>query len=152
MKAKKSLIFSLIVIDISIVVLFALAISLPWLVTWIVEVKDKDSSLPSIFMLTCYPCAPFAAVALFGLRKLIKNCINGLVFGDKNIRMLKLISICCLAGAVITLVAGRFYMPFYVVSIAAAGCALVCKVIKDLFAAELECRREKLYQTVRDEL
>ncbi len=152
LKAQKSLKFSLAIINISIVILFALAITLPWIITWFVEVRHKDAGLPAVVMLTCYPCVPFAAAALFYLRKLIKNCLGGLVFGDQNITALKVISICCLCGAAITLVAGYFYMPFYVVSIAAAGCSLVVKVIKDIFATELQSRREELYESVREEL
>lgn len=152
MKTQKSLKISLAIINISIIALFALAIALPWLVTWFVEVRHKDGGLPAVVMLTCYPSLPFAAGALFNIRKLLKNCIGGLVFGDQNITCLKKVCVCCLAGAAITLVAGCFYMPFYVVSIAAAGCALIVKVIKDLFAAELESRREELYETVREEL
>lgn len=152
MKNKKSLKLSLIIINISIVVLFALAISLPWLVTWFVEIKHKNPWLSTVIMLVCYPCAPFVAVALFYLKKLIKNCIGGLVFGDQNIRALRAVSICCLACAVITLIAGNFYVPFYFVSIATAGCALVIKAIKDVFSAELETRREKLYESVKEEL
>lgn len=152
LKAEKSLKFSLAIINISIVVLFALAAALPWLVTWYVEVRHKDAGLPAVVMLTCYPCLPFAAVALFNIKKLLKNCLGGLVFGDSNISALKKVCVCCLFGAVITLVSGHFYMPFYVVSVAAAGCALIVKVIKDLFAAELQSRREEMLEAMRDEL
>ncbi len=149
---KNSLKLSFVIINISIVLLFALAVILPWLVTWYVEVRQKDAGLPAVVMLTCYPCLPFAAIALFSLRKLLKNMLGGLVFGDQNIAALKKVCVCCLCDAVITLVAGYFYMPFYVVSIAAAGCALIVKTIKDVFAAELQSRREELYNSVRDEL
>lgn len=147
---KKSLTFSLIVITASIVILFALCIALPWLITWFVEVRHKDAGLPALVMITCYPCAPFAAVALFNLRKVIKNCLNGLVFGDQNIAAFKKISVCCLCGAVITFIAGCFYLPFYVISIASAGCALVVNVIKDVFESELYAKREEMYEHLKD--
>ena len=149
---KNSLKLSFVIINISIALLFALAAALPWLVTWYVEVRHKYAGLPTVVMLTCYPCLPFAAIALFNIKKLLKNCLGGLVFGDQNISALKSVSICCLCGAVITLVAGNFYMPFYVVSVAAAGCSLIVKVIKDLFAAELQSRREEMLESMRDEL
>lgn len=152
MKSKKSMNFSLVIIDVSIIVLFALAIALPWLVTWFVEVRNKDAGLPTVVMLTCYPCVPFAVTALLYLRKLLKNCLAGLVFGDQNITALRVVTWSCLGGAVITFVAGYYYMPFYVVSIAAAGCAIIVKVIKDIFVAELDARREELFESVRNEL
>ena len=152
MKAKKSLTFSLIVVYISIVALLSLAVALPWLVTWLVEVKHKNAGLPALIMLTCYPCLPFSIYALLNIKKVIKSCLSGLVFGDSNIASLKKVCLCSLAVAVITFVSAFFYPPFYVISLACAGCALSIKVTKDLFAAELEKRREELYETVREEL
>lgn len=149
---KKSVKLTLVVINISIIILFALAVTLPWIITWYTEVRHKDAGLPAVVMLTCYPCLPFAAVALFSIRRLLKNILNGLVFGDRNLTVLRTVSVCCAGGAAITFVAGFYYMPFFVVSIAAGGCAIIVKVIKDVFAAELQSRREKMYESVRDEL
>ncbi len=149
---KKSVKITYTIINLSIVVLFALAVALPWLVTWFVQVRQKDQGLPVVVMLTCYPSLPFAAAALFSLRKLLKNILGGLVFGDQNTTCMKKIAFCCLAGAIITFIAGFYYLPFFVVSIAAAGCALIVKVIKDIFSSELQQRREELYNSVREEL
>lgn len=149
---KKTVKLTYFVMNLSIIILFALAITLPWLVTWYVEIKHKNAGLPALVMLTCYPSFPFAVVALFSLRKLLKNILNGLVFGDENITMLRRVSRCCLVGAVITFAAGFKYLPFFVVSIACVGCALIVKTINDIFAAELDRRREELYKSVRDEL
>ena len=80
------------------------------------------------------------------------NAATIVVFGDSNIASLKKVCLCSLAVAVITFVSAFFYPPFYVISLACAGCALSIKVTKDLFAAELEKRREELYETVREEL
>ncbi len=149
---KNSAKFTLIVIDISILILFALAIALPWLITWYVEIRNKDQGLPVVVMLTCYPSFPFAAASLFSLRGILKNVLNGLIFGDKNLKFMRVICLCCLGGSIITFVAGFYYMPFFVISIASAGCSLIVKVIKDIFNAELDSQRDKLYETVREEL
>lgn len=152
MKLEKSLKFTLYIITISIFVLFALAVTLPWIVTWLVEVKQKDPKLPSVAMITCYPCLPFATIALFSLRKFLKNCLNGLIFGDKNIVALRKVSFCCLCGAVITLIAGWFYPPFWVLSVASAGCALIVKCIKEIFVSELDAKREELLEDMGEKL
>ena len=44
---KKSVKFTLVVINISIILLFALAVTLPWMVTWFVEVRHKNAGLPA---------------------------------------------------------------------------------------------------------
>lgn len=138
LKLQKSLKLSLIIINISIIVLFVLAIILPSLVTWFVEIKHKDAGLPVVVMLTCYPSLPFAAAALFYLRIFLKNCLNGLIFYDKNVFALRIVTIACLCGSAITLVAGFFYLPFFVVSISAAGCSLIVKVAKDIIDSKIE--------------
>lgn len=149
---KKTVKITYLIINLSIIILFALAVALPWLVTWYVEIKHKNAGLPALVMLTCYPSFPFAVVALFSLRKLLKNILNGLVFGDNNITLLHRVTFCCLVGAGITFIAGFKYLPFFVVSIACVGCALIVKTINDVFAAELDRRREELYETVRENL
>lgn len=149
---KKSVKFTLTIINISMFVIFALAIALPWIITWYVEIKGKDPGLPVVVMLTCYPCVPIAETALYSLRKIMKNILNGLIFGDRNIASLRTVSICCTVGGLITLIAGYYYMPFYVISIASFGCAIIVKAIKDTFAAQLENQREELYESVREEL
>lgn len=149
---KKSVKFTYVIINASILLLFALALVLPWLITWYVEVRHKDAGLPLVVMLTFYPTFPFAVVALFSLRKMFKNILSGLVFGDENLSAFKKVAICCLSSAIITFVAGFYYAPFFVVSIAAAGCALIVKTIKDIFAIELQKQREQLYDSVREEL
>lgn len=149
---KKTVKITYLIINLSIIILFALAVALPWLVTWYVEIKHKNAGLPALVMLTCYPSFPFAVVALFSLRKLLKNILNGLVFGDNNITLFHRVTFCCLVGAGITFIAGFKYLPFFVVSIACVGCALIVKTINDVFAAELDRRREELYETVRENL
>lgn len=138
LKLQKSLKFSFVIINISIVLLFALAIILPSLVTWFVEIKHKDAGLPLVVMLTCYPSLPFATAALFCLRAFLKNCLKDLVFCTKNIFYLRVVTIACLCGAAITLVAGFFYLPFFVVSISSGGCALIVKIAKDIIDSKIE--------------
>ncbi len=152
MNTKKSFLISLIIIDIFIALFFVLIFALPWIVTWFVEFRHKDAGLPSLIMLVCYPCAPFVAAALFCLRRLVKNFIAGLIFGDKNIKMLMYTAISCAAITVLTFWAGGYYPPFYAIAFAAAGSGLIIKVIMDIFSAELNSRREELYESVKEEL
>lgn len=149
---KNSVKLSLVFTYLAIFLLFALTISLPALVTWYVEIKGRDHTLPATIMLTCYPCVPFAAVALFSLRRLLLNIMSDLIFGDKNIRCLKTVSICCLAIAAITIFAGHLYMPFYVAGTAAGFCALLSMTFKDIFSTALYKQREELYKSVEEEL
>ena len=53
--AKKSVTLSLILVYIAMAVLAAITVTMPWLVTWYVESKGREASLPTTIMVTCYP-------------------------------------------------------------------------------------------------
>ncbi len=136
--AKKSVTLSLILVYIAMAVLAVITVAMPWLVTWYVESKGREASLPTTIMVTCYPCVPFAAAALLSLRRLLVNIGKSDVIIKQNVTMLHRISWCCFFCAVITLAAGRFYLPFYIVGAAAAFFTLIIRVFKNLLEAELK--------------
>lgn len=106
---------------------------LPWGVTWYVETMGRSQSLPTTIMLTCYPCAPFAAATVICLRRLIKNALADNLFHKSSVRYLGFISAFCLVISVITLIAGRFYLPFYIVAGTFAFVSLLTFGLKNIF-------------------
>lgn len=115
------------------IVLFVLAvIFLPMMVTWYVETMGRSSALATTVMLTCYPCSPFAALALLSVRLVLKNIIAGNTFCLKNFIRMRRVAFCCLAAGIIMLFAGYFYMPFYIAGAAAIFCSLMSKVFADI--------------------
>ena len=98
------------------IVLISFAVMLPWLVTWYVQLANRHESLATTMMVTCYPCAPFTAIVLLTLRKLLKNIDAKNFAKTENSKLLKYMSISCLIIASITLIAGRYYLPFYIVA------------------------------------
>ena len=125
MNNNKSLKSAIILTDVFICILFILVISLPMLVTWYVEIKGRSPSLPTTILVTCYPCAPFTGLSLLCLRKLLKNALLDEIFSVSSIRCLKYMSIACALIALITLIAGRYYLPFYIVGATFAFLALL---------------------------
>ena len=114
--------------------LIVCAISLPWFVTWYVETKGRSQTLPAIIMVTCYPCVPFAAGILLYLRRIIKNVAKDMLFHEDNIIYFKRISFFCMMISVITLIAGRFYVPFLIMGISFGFFAFLVFVIKSVYA------------------
>lgn len=134
------------------VILIAVSVALPFIVTWYVEERGRDQTLPATIMLTCYPCLPFAAAILISLRRLLNNVLSGLILGDKNLSLLRAISICCFAITAITVAAGRQYLPFYIAAAAAAACGLTFFIVKSLFGVLLSERREKELKSIEENL
>ncbi len=135
--SKKSLMLSIILTDIFLLLLAAGAISLPWIVTWYVEVRHRSQSLPTTIMLVAYPCLPFAAAVLFTLRGILKDIKKNNVFTAKNCARLKRISWCCFAVALIMVFSGRFYLPFYVCAVCTAFIGLILRIIRNILMTQL---------------
>ena len=132
-KAKKALKLCLILTDIFICALIIVAILLPLGVSWYVEVMHRSQSLPATIMVTCYPCAPILGIALVQLRKIIKRISADNIFCSDNSLGFIIIAACCLVIAVITLIAGRFYLPFYIVGGTFIFLALVAYTMRAVF-------------------
>ena len=114
--------------------LIACTVTLPWFVTWYVETKGRSQSLPAIIMVTCYPCVPFAAGVLLYLRRIIKNVAKDMLFHEANVVCFKRIAFFCMMISIITLIAGRFYVPFLIMGISFGFFAFLVFVIKTVYA------------------
>ncbi len=125
--------FALILVYIFIALFIIGIFALPAAVTWYVEVRGREPSLPTTIMLTCYPCAPFAAIALLSVKNVLKAILKNEAFTDKVIKNLKTICICAFSIAVITLIATIFYMPFFVCFVCFAFMGLITLMISGLF-------------------
>lgn len=98
--------------------------------------------LKKVFMLCFYPSAVFAAVILTALLSLLFNIKEGNIFTLKNAKYLKIVSWCCFAIALITLVGGFFYMPFLFVTFAGAFVGMLLRVLKNVMQTAVEIREE----------
>lgn len=134
MNKEKALKLSLLITNIFIVLLGICTIVLPWLVTWYVETMGKSPKLPAVIMVTCYPCVPFAAAILMYLRRMLKNISRDMLFHNDTVSCFTRISTFCLCIAAITIIAGKFYLPFFIVGIAFLFFSLLVFVFKTVFA------------------
>lgn len=133
MKKTHTIKFSIMLTEIFILLLIILTIALPFLVTWYVEYTGRLESLATTIMVTCYPCAPFTGLALFYLRRVLKKIDKGDYANPKNVKHLKYMAICCIIISAITLIAGRFYLPFFLVAGTFLFVALLIFVFRNIF-------------------
>lgn len=129
---------AIIITDIFFAILIFFSVALPWMVSWYVEIKQRSTTLATTVLVTCYPCAPFAAALLVYLRRLLKNTLAGDVFADSSISVLSKMVVCCGIISVITLIAGKFYMPFLIVGATFAFLALLLFSLKGIFNSQKE--------------
>ena len=148
---KLSVKITLCLVYVAIAVSLLITIFFPFLVEWFVEKRHKDPALATAIMIIFYPCVPFVAAFLYSLRGLLVNLKKGLVFGDANIRYLKIIAVSCLAAGVIMIIGGFRYMPFWMSGLAAIAGALLSAVIERVFSFSLYKQREVEFIEVREQ-
>ena len=95
-----------------------------------------------IFAWCFYPSSVFASVILCSLIKLLFNIKAGDVFVVQNVKIFKIVSWCCFAIALITLVGGFFYLPFFAIAVAGAFTGMLLRVLKNVMESAVELRAE----------
>ena len=89
-----------------------------------------------------YGCAPFAAGSLYCLIRLLLNVRKDDVFTGKNVMYIRLVSLCCYAVAVVTLVTGVRYFPLLIITFATGTVGTLLLVMKNLFRSAVELKEE----------
>lgn len=136
---KRSVTLSIVVCFIFVGILTAALFIGPWFVkTWFTVYRGWSENgaaiqdMSTLFISCFYPCAIFAYITLYSLLKLLFNIKNDKIFISANVKYLRVISWCCFVVALITLVAGIFYVPFLLVAVAASFVGLMLRIIKNV--------------------
>lgn len=127
-------------------ILVGVCIGAPWLFRLLVNLRAQDlSGKFALFLLSTYTAAVPAAAALYGLWRLLRNISEGEVFIGENVAILRLLSWCCIAAGLVCLFSALYYMPFLIVSAAAAFVGLILRVVKNVFAEAVRLKDENDY-------
>ena len=141
-KNNRSIILSLVLCYLFLVMLAILTVAAPIAVSWYITYFGRPESLISVTLIAFYSSFIPAAVALVLLIKLLKNIQQDKIFTKGNTSLISNISICCFIVAVICFASGFFYMPFFMISIAAWFMGIILRVIKNVFVAANEIKDE----------
>ncbi len=139
---KQSVTITVVFVVIFAVALVALLITAPWLVAWFADFRGFSQLIERCILLTFYLCAVPAAIALYGLWRLLWNIRAEQIFVSQNSRLLGLISWCCAAVACLTFAACYYYPPFALVSVAMGFIFLIVRVVRGCMLAGTELREE----------
>ena len=66
-----------------------------------------------LMLVSIYTGSVFGWVTLWKLWKLLGNIKAGRVFVDENVRIMRTVSRCCVAAAVISALSALYYAPFF---------------------------------------
>ena len=141
-KEKRSIAITSVLIKIAIVLCTAALFLMPYAAKMYEQISFQRDNITVPLLITFYVCAAFGFVILFVLNKLIKNIGSEKVFIDENVKLLKILSYCCFAIAVVTLIFARFRILVFVITFAAAFIGLILRVIKNCFTEAIRLREE----------
>ena len=141
-KEKRSIAITSVLIKIAIVLCAAALFLMPYAAKMYEQISCQRDNVTVPLLITFYVCAAFGFVILFVLNKLIKNIGSEKVFIDENVKLLKILSYCCFAIAVVTLIFARFRILVFVITFAAAFIGLILRVIKNCFTEAIRLREE----------
>ena len=141
-KEKRSIAITSVLIKIAIVLCAAALFLMPYAAKMYEQISFQRDNVTVPLLITFYVCAAFGFVILFVLNKLIKNIGSEKVFIDENVKLLKILSYCCFAIAVVTLIFARFRILVFVITFAAAFIGLILRVIKNCFTEAIHLREE----------
>lgn len=141
-KEKRSIAITSALIKVAIVLCAAALFLMPYAAKMYDQISFQRDNVTVPLLITFYVCAAFGFVILFVLNKLIKNIGSEKVFIDENVKLLKILSYCCFAIAVVTLIFARFRILVFVITFAAAFIGLILRVIKNCFTEAIRLREE----------
>lgn len=127
------------------VILVVVCVLAPQLFRGLLEIRGESMAKLPLFLATVYLTAIPAAAALWDLRSLLCNISCGDVFLQGNVTILRRLSWYCFAAGVIFFAAGFFYLPFFLLSIAAAFVGLILRVVKNVFSEAVALKDENDY-------
>ena len=138
-KEKRSIAITSALIKVAIVLCAAALFLMPYAAKMYEQISFQRDNVTVPLLITFYVCAAFGFVILFVL---IKNIGSEKVFIDENVKLLKILSYCCFAIAVVTLIFARFRILVFVITFAAAFIGLILRVIKNCFTEAIRLREE----------
>lgn len=141
-KEKRSIAITSVLIKIAIILCAAALFLMPYAAKMYEQISFQRDNVTVPLLITFYVCAAFGFVILFVLNKFIKNIGSEKVFIDENVKLLKILSYCCFAIAVVTLIFARFRILVFVITFAAAFIGLILRVIKNCFTEAIRLREE----------
>ena len=111
-------------------------------VSWLAGFHIDDANFTIKFMIVVYTSSVFGWICLYAMWQLLTNLLRGEVFTTANIKCMRIISWCCAGAAVIFAFGGLFYLPLFVVAIAAAFMMLIVRIVKNAFQQAGEMKSE----------
>ena len=137
----KSIVLSQICTAVFALILLFIDVSAYWLVSSYTRLKELVGA-QGMILTTVYLCSVPAWILLWKLWSLLGNIKRGEIFTAENVSALRTVSWCCAAAAIVCLVSALYFLPFFIVAVAAAFMCLIVRIVKNTFQQALLMKDE----------
>lgn len=142
MQYQKSARVTLWAVRLFLVCLVGLLFGTPALIRWYAGLRRMPAELGRAISIAFYVCAPAAGAALLAMHRLLRRIMAGQVFTLHNVRLVRLVSLCCAWVALACLSCGFVYPPLLFVFIMMAFLCLMVLVVSHVLGAATALREE----------
>lgn len=120
----------------------ALLFLLPSILEWYREFRWLSDGEKIVVMVCFYLCAVVIAVALWNVDRLLTAILAGEVFIRKNVRRIRIITVCCGIVGLICIPATIAYMPLIFLAVIMGFLCLMVSVVAGVMDAAVSIREE----------
>lgn len=133
------------------VILTATVVAAPFIVgnSKMYDIMNFLEFIPKSYLVPLYICIPAGYAALVCLDKLLCNIKKEIIFDIRNVKLLRLLSWCCIFAAsvsalsgIIIAVMGETEFVFFGCSVAELFVGVVVRVVKNCFEKAIEIKEE----------
>lgn len=110
--------------------------------SWFFSGRHNADELTLTVMISFYICCVPAWTALISIIRLMTNIIGEKIFIHQNVFLIRLLSWCCALVSLVCFIAGFWYIPMWIVTLAAAFMMLILRVLKSVMARATEIKDE----------
>ena len=118
------------------------AVGLPWILKWNSLIRTLLPGERTAILAGYYCCLPLLLLALWNVRRLLVNIQTGVVFTEKNVKLLSSIRNCCAGIFGACLLAGLFFFPLLLMAAVLGFLSLMMQVLKQVMAQAVAIREE----------
>ena len=118
---------------------------MPMLVRWYFEYSFRSFDIYPAILAVLYVMGIPGYGVLISLELLLCNLRRGVVFEQKNVRLLRIISWCCAGVSLAFLLLGTAHLFALLIGIAAAFFGLILRVLKNVFEQAIRIKQENVF-------
>ena len=139
---EKSVLFCTVAVWLCLLLLAALCVFTPRLLTIYMDFRALAYDICVIILIAFYICCVPGVAALVCLLRMLGNIRRQQMFCGANTKLLRLVSWCCMAVALVCFAAGFWYFPLFFVTAAMLFLFLIVRVVVSLMAAGVALQEE----------